>query len=308
LQQLSSITRAPMARPNNPIREPMAEEYVMNYRSLLVYLDDSERCAARIDIAIRLARQFEGHLAGLAPTGRMPLPITGGLGATAPLALEPVWEDLRQRAEIRTQAFRERCASAGLRSFEAVVDDDETAPSIVHHGHCSDLVVIGQAQAGSPDVALARAMVEQVVLHSARPTLVVPYAGSFERIGDNALVAWNDSREAARAVADALPLLCRARQVRVLKCETPLDSEDPDTAARLEALQRWLMWHGVDAEVHREVTEIDVGNALLSRAADVGADLIVMGAYGHTRWSERVLGGATRTLLATMTLPVLMSH
>jgi nucleotide-binding universal stress UspA family protein len=77
---------------------------------------------------------------------------------------------------------------------------------------------------------------------------------------------------------------------------------------RLESVRQWLAWHGVEAELHREVSEIDVGNALLSRAADLGAGLIVMGAYGHSRLSERVLGGASRTLLASMTVPVLMSH
>ena len=280
----------------------------MNYRSLLVYLDERDRCAARVDLAIRLARQFDAHLVGLAPTGRTAVPIDGGLGAPGPLAFEPVWEGLRQRAEGLAQTFRERCGGAGLRSHEAVVDDDETAPSIVLHGHCSDLVVIGQAEPGATDRALTQSVVEQVVLHSARPTLVVPYVGDVERIGENALVAWNGKREAARAIADAMPLLCRARQVRVLKCSTPADSDDATVTARLEALRRWLMWHGVDAEVHQEVTEIDVGNALLSRVADFESDLVVMGAWGHARWSERVLGGATRTLLASMTVPVLMSH
>jgi len=280
----------------------------MNYRSLLVVLDDRAACAARVDLAIGLARRFEGHLVGLAPTGRMPLPLDGAIGVPPPPLFEPVWENLRQRAEARAQAFRERCAAAGLHSYEAVVDDDETATSIVQHGHCSDLIVIGQADPGASDHLPARAAVEQVVLHGSRPVLVVPYAGAFERIGEQVLVAWNGGREAARALADAIPLLCRAKQVRVMRCATPLEADDDRAAARLEALRRWLMWHGVDAEMRREVTPIDVGDALLSRAADDGADLIVMGAWGHTRWAERMLGGATRTLLASMTVPVLMSH
>lgn len=278
----------------------------MNYRSMLVVLDDAVRCASRVDLAIALARRFEAHLAALAPTGRVALPLDGAIAV--PQAFEPVWEGLRQRAENRAQAFRERCGGAGLRSYEAVVDDDEAAPSVVHHGHCSDLVLLGQAHPDMPDHAQAQAVVEQVVLHSSRPVLVVPYVGAFENLGDNVLVAWNDSRESARAVADAMPLLTRAKQVRVLQCTTPLGIEDDTLVERLEALRRWLMWHGVDAEVRHEATAIDVGNALLSRAADFEADLLVMGAYGHARWTERILGGATRTLLATMTLPVLMSH
>ena len=280
----------------------------MNYRSLLVCLDERETRAARVDLAIRLARQFDAHLVGLAPTGRFAVPIDGALAVPVPLALEPVWEGLRQRAEAQAQAFREHCGAAGLRSYEAVVDDDETARSSVRHGYCSDMVVISQARPGTADHAHAQAALEQVVMHGARPTLVLPYVDRFESIGENALVAWNDSREAAGAIADAMPLLCRAKQVRVLQCSTPLESEDERIPARLEALRRWLMWHGVDADVRQEVTEIDVGNALLSRAADLEADLLVMGAWGHARWTERVLGGATRTLLASMTLPVLMSH
>lgn len=278
----------------------------MNYRSMLVVLDDERHGTARVDLAIGLARRFDAHLAGLATTGRMPLPLDGAIAV--PQAFEPVWEGLRQRAEGRAQTFRERCGGAGLHSYEAVVDDDEAAPSIVHHGHCSDLIVAGQAHPDAPDHAQARAVVEQVVLHASRPVLLVPYVGAVRSVGDNVLVAWNDSRESARALADAMPLLTRAKQVRVLRCATPLGNGDEADAERLEALRRWLMWHGVDADVRREATTIDVGNALLSRAADFEADLIVMGAYGHPRWSERVLGGATRTLLATMTVPVLMSH
>ncbi len=280
----------------------------MSYRSLLVVLDERERAAARLDLAIQLARGFDAHLVGLAPTGRIAVPIDGAFGGPGPGAFEPVWEGLRQRAEAQAQAFRDRCTAAGLKSCEAVVDDDDAAASIVRHGHCSDLVVLGQADPGDDDHSAAHATVEQVVMHGSRPILLVPYVGGPANLGENVLVAWNDSREAARAIADAMPLLCRARQVRVVQCATPTEGSDPAAGGRIEALRRWLMWHGVDADVRREVTQIDVGNALLSRAADFGADLIVMGAYGHWRWSERVLGGATRTLLTSMTVPVLMSH
>lgn len=280
----------------------------MSYRSLLVVLDERESAAARVDLAVQLARRFDAHLVGLAPTGRVTVPIDGALGVAGPGAFEPVWEGLRQRAEAQAQAFRERCAAAGLKSHEAVVDDDEAAPSIVRHGHCSDLVVLGQADPGDAGGALAQAVVEEAVMNASRPILLVPYVGAPEHLPENVLVAWNDSREAARAIADAMPLLCLAKQVRVLKWSAPDEGDEEAATARIEALRRWLMWHGVDADVRREVTSIDVGNALLSRATDFGAHLIVMGGYGHSRWSERVLGGATRTLLTSMTVPVLMSH
>lgn len=270
------------------------------YRSLLVHLDDTNRCADRVGLAIRLARRFECHLVGLAPVGRVP----PALGFDSTAALAKVMDDLRAVAERNAHEFRESCREAGLTSVEAVVANDDTARCIVNHAHCSDLVIIGQAEPPA-----LREAVEQVVLQSARPTLVVPYAGSLASVGDNVLVAWNGSPESARAISDAMPMLCRAREVTVIQCDTPLQEEVGDDArAQLEALRRWLMWHGVDAQVRLETTEIDTGNALLSRAADRGCDLIVMGAYGRPRWTERVLGGATRTLLASMTMPVLMSH
>lgn len=270
------------------------------YRSLLVHLDDQDACVARVDFAIRLARRLECHLVGLAPAGRAPV----SLGLEGSVALEQAMEYLHRIARQSARYFDESCQAAGLVSVESVVSDDDTARSVVTHAHCSDLVIMGQGARASD-----REAVEQVVLQSARPTLVVPCAGRLDTLGDNVLVAWNDSPEAARAVADAMPLLCRAGKVTVMQCDTPADEARADGARRkLEALRRWLMWHGVDAQVQLETTEIDVGNALLSRAADLGADLLVMGAYGRPRWTERVLGGATRTLLASMTLPVLMSH
>ena len=136
----------------------------------------------------------------------------------------------------------------------------------------------------------------------------MPYAGHFGAVGKNVLIAWNGSRECARAIADALPVLRRARHVRAVACETPLDTGPEVPRIGLEAICQWLQRHGIEVSAEVAVTEIDVGNALLSHAADGAYDLIVMGAYGHARWAERILGGVTRTMLASMTVPVLMSR
>ena len=151
-------------------------------------------------------------------------------------------------------------------------------------------------------------LVEQVVLYSAQPTLILPCAGRLDSIGTQIMVAWNDSRGSARAVSDAMPLLRLAKRVVVISWNEAGAIENKTLGPRLEALHRWLMWQGVSADVSFETTGIDIAEAMLSRASDLGADLIVMGAYGHARWAERVLGGATRGLLASMTIPVLMSH
>ncbi len=280
----------------------------MTYRSLLVLLDNEPLCAARTEVAVRLAKQLDCHLVGVAPTGVVGLSVvTDGATSLAEYAALS-WNALRHQAEKAAQDFRDACLALEVTSFEAVVDEADKAPSLVRHAHCSDLTVLSQADPGTPGHYLAQALVEQVVLYSARPTLILPYAGRFDSLGSHAMVAWDDSREAARALSDALPLLRLAKQVQVISWNEAGSDDDNGLRPRLDALSRWLMWQGVSADVHVETTGIDIADAMLSRAADMSIDLIVMGAYGHARWTERILGGATRGLLATMTVPVLMSH
>jgi len=281
----------------------------MTYRSLLVHLDQDAQCAQRVQLAIALARRLDCHLVGLAPTGLLDVPAAITAETSLAQYSSLAWDLLRDRADKATQAFRTACHTAGLKSFEAVVHEAGKAQSLTLHAHCSDLALLSQPDPSAPGIAAARQLVEEVVMNSARPTLIVPYAGRFGTVGESAMVAWDDSREAARAVSDALPLLRVAKQVQVVSW-----NEDKQTTraigARLESLHHWLMWQGVSAEVRVEavVDGVRISDAILSRAADLNADLIVMGAYGHSRWIERVMGGATRGLLDTMTAPTLMSH
>lgn len=145
---------------------------------------------------------------------------------------------------------------------------------------------------------------ERVVLSSGRPVLIVPYAGRFDTLAGHVVVAWNESREAARAVNDAMPLLERARKVTVFQ----VDPEDEHGGAAAE-LARRLAHHGVRAEAHHTVSGgLAAGEVLLSTIADLAAECLVMGAYGHSRVRELTLGGVTRTVLAHMTVPVIMSY
>jgi nucleotide-binding universal stress UspA family protein len=284
-------------------------EHPMTYRSLLLFLDDHPLCTTRTRVAIQLAKRLDCHLVGLAPTGLIEMPGTAGAAASLASFAALAWDTLRERAERAAQDFSKACSAAGLPSYETVIDEAEQAASLVRHGHCSDLILLTQADPAATDHRRAQERVEQVVLYSARPTLVLPYAGRFDTLASSALVAWDDSREAARAVSDALPLLRQAERVQVIIWnENGTAGEAAQGRARLDALQTWLMWQGVTADVGIETTALPVAEAMLSRAADLSADLLVMGAYGHARWSERILGGATRGLLASMTLPVAMSH
>ena len=283
----------------------------MTYRSLLVLLDHDRRADARIAYALTAARAFECHVVGAAPTGLFSLPAAVSLDASASALAEfteLAWNAMRRDSEAAQGRFDAACRRAGIRSYETVAEQDDRAASMIRLAHCSDVVVLSQADPGEPGFAAAQKLVEDVVLRGARPTLVLPYAGTFATLASRVLVAWDDSAEAARAVRDALPLLRLATQVQVVSWREGNGADDATVAERLEPLQRWLLWQGVSAETRLERREIGIAEAMLSHAADLGTDLIVMGAYGHARWTERVLGGATRGLLASMTAPVLLSH
>ena len=279
----------------------------MSYRSLLVFLDQDPLCAARTQVAIRLAQDHDCHLVGVAPTGLVDM-ATPDAAATLVEFADMARNALREEAEGATRRFSDACRAAGLKSVESVVDEADKARSLVRHAHCSDLTLLNQADPTASSHRRAQDLVEQVVLNSARPTLIIPYAGRFETLGSNVMVAWDESREVVRALSDALPLLRRAKRVQLVSWNEKGASDDRTLRARLAALHQWLMWQGVSAEVRVETTEVDISNAMLLHAADLNTDLIVMGAYGHSRWVERILGGATRGLLASMTVPVLMAH
>jgi len=170
------------------------------------------------------------------------------------------------------------------------------------HARYADLTIMGQTDDGAHD------HVTEMVMTVGRPVMVIPRRGSFPSIGRRPLIAWNASREATRAVFDALPLLRRADRVTVLTLDADSGAGGEDRVPGAD-IGLTLARHMVPVEVvHSTRGEIDAGNALLSRAADCGADLIVMGAFGHSPLHERVLGGATRHILQHMTVPVLISH
>jgi nucleotide-binding universal stress UspA family protein len=182
----------------------------------------------------------------------------------------------------------------------------ESDPAL--HARYVDLTILGQLDPDRGDAELIRPRPEQVTLASGRPILVVPYAGHFATVGRRVLIGWNATREATRAVNDAMPLLIEADVVTVLTIDA---REGPDGHGELPGadISLHLARHGVKATVERTVSAgISAGDVLLSRAADLGADLLVIGAYGHSRVRELLLGGATRSILQSMTLPVLMSH
>jgi nucleotide-binding universal stress UspA family protein len=281
----------------------------MSYKDLLVVLGPDTASRGRIALAAALAERFAAHLVGLYPLPVAEVP--RHFAYYDPALLDPFFRDLREKAQEVCDKEREGFEhAASLRGLSAewrmVTEGLETDPAV--HARYVDLTIMGQLDPDGGDGELLRPRPEHVALASGRPILVVPYAGNFETIGSRALIGWNASREATRAVNDAMPLLVGADVVTVLTIDA---REGPDAHGELPGadISLHLARHGVKATIERTVSaDVPVGDVLLSRAADLGADLLVIGAYGHSRVRELLLGGATRSILQSMTVPVLMSH
>ncbi len=277
----------------------------MTYKTILVHIDAGKRCAARIEIAIRLAQQFDAYLIGLNALSRIDLPgyVLEGVGGMT-------IEEFRQRyaeEQVRNgkSAFCKALAASGFAKSEWRTSDLDAVDAVTLHGRYADLIVIGQPWTAD-NSAVNSGFANHVMLEAGRPVLMIPYAGSFPTIGKRIIVGWNASREATRAVTDAIPFLQQAEVVQVMVIN-PKAGEHGAMPGNDIAL--FLARHGVQVEVRvDQSSEIDSGNEMLSRASDFGADMIVMGGYGHSRLKELMLGGATRTLIDAMTVPVLLSH
>jgi nucleotide-binding universal stress UspA family protein len=284
------------------------ERMTMDLKTILVHLDHTHRGSARVAVAVDLARAHGSHLIGLLPTGLYDGVIPADaipMGATDFIAESADY--LHRRAEEISVRFRAQLDGARLVSYEIRRVDGTAVDAIVTHGRSSDLVVLGQEDASAKSDTPAPGLVPQVMLRAGRAVLLVPFAGTFTAPAKNALVAWDGSRAAAVAMRAALPLLAEAGRVTLVSCRR---SGEPQDSAGVPAdeMIRWLQRHGIRATAEQDVTEVDIADALLSRACDLGADLLVMGGYGHSRLHELVLGGVTRQILAQMTLQVLMAH
>ncbi|MTW14241.1 universal stress protein [Pseudoduganella eburnea] len=278
----------------------------MSYRTIVVHADRASNTEARIALAAALAIREDAHLVGAAMTG-MPRSMLAGRsyeGSGVYLA------DYLRRAQERVQQalghFNSIAERLGVPSHEARSSNDDEYAGLCLQARYADLVVLGQAPAADQEEpSLLPDLPDYVILNCGRPVLLVPRNGRFATVGKRVLVAWNGSPQAARAVTAALPLLRGAEQVTlaVLGNSSGILGESPGADIAL-----YLARHGVNVEVLRRPEPTDPGKAILSLAADFNVDLLVMGAYGHSRFRELMLGGATRTVLATATLPVLMAH
>jgi nucleotide-binding universal stress UspA family protein len=289
------------------IDEFQRKDPIMSYKTILVHVDQSKHAAQRMRIAADLALRHKAHLIGAAATGMSRyVAATGGVNMQDP-ALTQYLAALRRQAEAALTQFEETARAAGVPSWERQLLEDDAGGGISLLARYADLVVLSQTDLDEALPGIGPDFPEYVLLNCGRPVLLLPYAGQFGNVGKHALVAWDGSSGAMRAIAGALPLLRQAQEVKVVvfnaQQQANVHGEQPGADLAL-----YLARHGLKVEVLQETTELDSGNALLTLSADAGADLLVMGCYVHTRFREMLLGGASRTVLESMTLPVLMAH
>lgn len=282
----------------------------MDYKTILVHIDAASGARERVAFAARLAREHDAHLTGLAQTGITRFLYESAVPGNDLSGLAPLFEQLRSEAEARARQFDDAARQAGLASFDHCIGDEEPANALAVHGMYADLAIVGSdpGDVGPPGYVALNAPCPLLVL----PRTWAPAAASGEPAFGRILVGWNASPEAARAVRLALPFLVRARDVDVVIGV----HADADAGANADAdrgldgidVGTFLARHGVRTDIRQRRVHGDVGDALLDAAAERKSDLLVMGCYGHSRFREILLGGASRTVLRHQNLPVLLAH
>lgn len=275
----------------------------MTISNILLHLAEDPHADKRILAAVALAESHDAHLTALYTMTPWAVPVY--LAAYVPPELLAQEQKLaRNRARDAKNAFVSACEKAGVKWEWRISQAEDPVAEAREQAHYADLVIVGQVDAHAELPTGAELLPSDLVLGAGRPVMIIPCAGKFPKIGTRVVVAWNGSRESARAVHDALPLIAKAKKVTILsvnpKKTDPLPGADIATH---------LARHGLKVDVVKRVApDIRVADTVLGAAAELGADLIVMGAWGQTRLRELALGGATRDMLKSTNLPVLMSH
>ncbi len=279
----------------------------MPYRTILVHCDAGRTTAGRAGVAADLAVRFGAHLVGIhVRTQFTPPPFLEG-GSVLDTLYHSYQEQVKADEAAAAAAFKKAVAGRDL-STEWRSDYGWTTEELAVHARYADLVVVGQHDPAEVPKIRPADLPETIALSTGRPVLVTPHIGVSASPGKNILLCWNASREAARAASDAMPFLTAAEKVIVLAIDAKPSAKGHGAEPGAD-VAAWLARHGAKVTVQRDTAvDSDVGNLIVSRAADFASDMIVMGVYGHSRMREIVLGGASRTLLASLTVPALIAH
>ena len=280
----------------------------MPIKTILVSLNDIERAKELLKISSVIARRHDAHIIGLYVIPAVY--VYPGISVHEDAGVSD-WGKrfFQERADDVKKLFNDEMDKQGFKGECRQIDGDSylVSNSVIEHGRQANLIVVGQGGVDSNNGCEVD-FAERVVFDSGRPVILVPRFGSFDTLAENVIFAWNASREAARASFDAIPLLSETSSARIVWVNSTLRDENQTVLPGAE-LTTALSRHDIEAVSEPiTTTEVDAADALLNRVSDTGADLLVMGAYGHSRVREFVFGGATRKILDHMTVPVLMSH
>ncbi|CAB3890456.1 universal stress protein [Achromobacter mucicolens] len=277
------------------------------YRRITVHLDHGFDCTRRTALALGLAKRHKAELVGVYASSAPPQYYYGE-SVMMSRTLNIMKNLQAQNRGAVQNAFLEAAAAADV---PAVVRAGESSPSatVALHGRASDLIIVSQQNRDDVEAAHENEFVEQTLLTAGRPVMVLPSSGDFPVVGERVLLCWDGSREAARALADAAPLLQGASHVVVLTMDEGAATRNVESIP-FEDLATYCVAHGIPAPDHvrRDIKGVGVGSTILNAAADYSADLIVMGAYGHSKFREWAMGGATASILKSMTVPIMFSH
>jgi len=280
----------------------------MSYQTILVYLSDKRSIERVLKAAIALTIKSDAHLIGLHVAPVYHVYSTVAVDLTAEI-LESQSNALKVEAEVLKKIFEKMTNAASIKSeWRSIqVNSALVSEAVVNHARCTDVIVAAQPDPDHDNLNDTRVL-EQLLIDSGRPVLLIPYIGVTEDFGKNITIAWNASRESARASHAALPLLKMADKVSVLWVNPQKEDGDAMDVPGSE-IATCLSRHDVNVETDYSTTNLpEVGDEILSRVADNDTDLLVMGAYGHSRLREFIFGGASRHMLKHMTVPVLMAH
>lgn len=254
----------------------------------------------RAQAAVALCAKHRAHLTAVYAIPPIAIPTYAAV-PLPPEIFDQYYADAESTAAEVEDALSKMANAAGV-SVEWHVARGYPRDVLNGHARYSDLVIVGQPDPKEDDAA-NEGLLGDLAIGAGRPILAMPYAGNHTNFGKRILLPWNDSREAARAAHDALPLLQAAEQVTVLVVNTE------DDLASAEEIAIHLTRHGVTVEAKTEtVRGLEVGDAVLNSVTDLGCDMLVMGAYGHSRLREFAFGGVTRHVIEHMTVPTLLSH
>jgi len=277
----------------------------MSFNDIIVYVDGTEAAKARVAFAVALAKEQDAHLIGIAFAPNALLPLYGADVGFADMS--GVLRDVKAQGEAALEGFKACAAAAGVSAEGRLMQgmSEQFPHDFAYFARQVDLTILGQPRDGDPLIG-QYALVERCLFASGRPVIIAPAAPGALALEGTIVAAWDGSAEAARAFHDALTFLKPAKRVVLLVgvTEGPEKDEPP-----IDDMVMHLKRHGVAVEVTRvPAHEGDVGRLLLSKAKELQADMIVMGAFHHSRWREFILGGVTLTMLEEATIPLFMAH